>query len=59
LLLKKYQKLFPDDYDFIPRSYILPEEYRKFKKYFDSNKDKHFVIKPSKGKGGDGIFFVK
>lgn len=51
--------MFPDDYDFIPRSYILPDEYRSFKKHLDGKQKSHFIAKPSKGRGGEGIFFIK
>ncbi|CAI2385531.1 unnamed protein product [Moneuplotes crassus] len=58
ILLKKYQRYFPEDYDFIPRTYCLPDEYKSFKKRFEKKNDSFFLAKPSKGKGGDGIFFI-
>lgn len=59
LLLNKYQKLFPDEFDFIPKTYVLPEEYKKFKQHLEGRSKCHYIAKPSKGKGGEGIFFVK
>ncbi|CAI2362820.1 unnamed protein product [Moneuplotes crassus] len=58
ILLKKYQRYFPDDFDFIPRTYCLPDEYKSFRKRLDRKDDAFFLAKPSKGKGGDGIFFI-
>ena len=36
----------------------MPEEAKQAKRYMDLNKNKPLLAKPSKGKGGDGIFFV-
>lgn len=30
LLMRKYQRFFPDDYNFLPTTFILPEEHRTF-----------------------------
>lgn len=39
---------------------MLPEEYKSFKTKMEKKDRKNFYLaKPSKGKGGDGIFFVK
>lgn len=57
--MKKYQRFFPESFDFFPKTYILPDEYKTFRKYFDENHGKIMIAKPSKGKGGDGIFFVQ
>ena len=59
ILMKKYQTLFPEDYDFIPETYILPEDYKAYKRYLDTKKNAVLLAKPSKGRGGQGIFFVK
>lgn len=57
--MRKYQRFFKDEFDFIPDSYILPEEYKFFCKKFGQSPDKIYLAKPSRGKGGEGIFFVK
>lgn len=59
ILLKKYISFFPDEYDFIPESYILPEDIKAYKRHLDKNKNSFLLAKPSKGRGGQGIFFVK
>ena len=59
LLIKKYQRFFMPEFDFIPQTFILPEDYKEYSKFFDENKDKIMLAKPSKGRGGEGIFFVK
>ena len=59
LLIKKYQRFFKNEYDFIPETFVLPDEYKDFTKFLDENKGKMMIAKPSKGRGGEGIFFVK
>ena len=59
LLIRKYERFFPDEYNFIPRTYILPEEYKSMVRHYNSHPEKVFLSKPSKGKGGEGIFFIK
>jgi glutathione synthase/RimK-type ligase-like ATP-grasp enzyme len=57
--MRRYQKYFPFEFDFIPHTIVLPDEYKYFKKYMEKGKDRVLLAKPSKGKGGEGIFFVK
>lgn len=57
--MKKYQEFFPDDFSFVPDTYVLPEEFKDYKKYLDKSEDSMLLAKPSKGRGGQGIFFVK
>lgn len=59
ILMKKYQTFFKEQYDFIPETYILPEDYKAYKRYLDTDKEAMLLGKPSKGRGGQGIFFVK
>jgi len=57
--LNKYQTFFPKDFDFIPKTYILPEDITAYKRYLDTQDNPILLAKPSKGRGGEGIFFVK
>lgn len=59
MLIKKYQRFFPDDFDFIPQTFILPDDFREYRLHLESHKDRFLIAKPSKGKGGDGISLVK
>lgn len=59
ILIKKYEELFPDAFSFIPETYVLPDEIKKYRKYLDEQEDPILIAKPSRGRGGDGIFFVK
>ena len=59
ILMRKYQKYFPYEFDFIPNTIVLPDEYKAFKKHMEQKPVKAMLAKPSRGKGGEGIFFVK
>ena len=57
--MRRYQRYFPYEYDFVPYTLILPDEHKYVKKHMSQNQDKPMIAKPSRGKGGEGIFFVK
>lgn len=59
ILLRKYQKYFPFEYDFVPFTLILPDEYKHVKAHMSQLANRIMIAKPSKGKGGEGIFLVK
>ncbi|CAI2361331.1 unnamed protein product [Moneuplotes crassus] len=58
-IMRKYTRFFPEEFDFIPDTFLLPDEFRAFSRKFSSSPDKVFIAKPSMSKGGEGIFFVK
>jgi len=47
--LNKFREYFPDDFDFFPRSFIIPEQYDQFEKVFKSEKNKLYISKPDAG----------
>ena len=61
--LNKMLKIFPKEYSFYPRTWILPAEMTDFKQQFDSNgialNNKVYIIKPDAGCQGKGIFLTK
>ena len=60
ILLNTYNHLFPGHFDFLPTTYILPEQYIQFTKCFVENEDNKILLaKPSKGRCGQGIFLLK
>lgn len=59
ILIKKYEELFPDAFRFIPQTFVLPDEIKRYRKYLDEHENPFLLAKPSRGRGGDGIFFVK
>ncbi|XP_006865782.1 PREDICTED: tubulin polyglutamylase TTLL11 [Chrysochloris asiatica] len=59
------QDLFPDEYNFYPRSWILPDEFQLFVAQVRMVKDGDpswkptFIVKPDSGCQGDGIYLIK
>eukprot|EP01035_Chromulina_nebulosa_P018945 gene18945-24753_t len=61
--LNKMLKLFPKEYAFYPKTWVLPGEIADFRQQFDnfgnSIGNKIFIIKPDTGCQGRGIFLTK
>ncbi|XP_021446272.1 tubulin polyglutamylase TTLL11 isoform X1 [Oncorhynchus mykiss] len=63
--VRTMQELFPEEYNFYPRSWILPEEYQLFSTQISLAKDGDvsqkptFIIKPDGGSQGDGIYLIR
>ncbi|XP_051552501.1 tubulin polyglutamylase TTLL11-like isoform X1 [Myxocyprinus asiaticus] len=63
--MRTMQELFPEEYNFYPRSWILPEEYQLFStqicllKDNDSTFKPTFIFKPDCGSQGDGIYLIR
>ena len=58
--LSKLKELFPGTkFDFLPESYILPNEYTFLKDKMDKNPNQFWIIKPVASSQGRGIFLTK
>ncbi|KAM3825305.1 tubulin polyglutamylase TTLL11 isoform 2-T2 [Vipera latastei] len=63
--MRTMQELFPEEYNFYPRSWILPEEFAIFLTEVNLMKENNprwkptFIVKPDGGCQGDGIYLVK
>ncbi|XP_019908948.3 tubulin polyglutamylase TTLL11 isoform X2 [Esox lucius] len=63
--VRTMQELFPEEYNFYPRSWILPEEYQLFSTQIRLAKDSDaslkptFIVKPDGGSQGDGIYLIR
>ncbi|XP_013923912.1 PREDICTED: tubulin polyglutamylase TTLL11, partial [Thamnophis sirtalis] len=63
--MRTMQELFPEEYNFYPRSWILPEEFVIFVTEVNLMKENNprwkptFIVKPDGGCQGDGIYLVK
>uniref|UniRef100_A0A7S0EEA1 Tubulin--tyrosine ligase-like protein 9 n=1 Tax=Hanusia phi TaxID=3032 RepID=A0A7S0EEA1_9CRYP len=58
------QRLCPEEYDFVPRTWILPDEYSAFrqdckKMRSRDNDEGMFIVKPERGCQGKDIFLTK
>jgi glutathione synthase/RimK-type ligase-like ATP-grasp enzyme len=59
VILSRLQRFFPQDFNFTPASFLLPDEALELEDYMRQFPNQTFIAKPSKGRGGDGIFLVK
>ncbi|KAM4662215.1 tubulin polyglutamylase TTLL11 isoform 2-T2 [Discoglossus pictus] len=63
--VRTMQELFPEEYNFYPKSWILPEEFQLFAaqvrmaKENDPSWKPTFIVKPDGGCQGDGIYLIK
>jgi tubulin polyglutamylase TTLL6/13 len=58
--LMRMQKTFKEDYNFFPKTWILPSEMSEFKNQFSKKKNnKTFIVKPVHLCQGKGIFLVR
>ncbi|XP_069603486.1 tubulin polyglutamylase TTLL11 isoform X2 [Ranitomeya imitator] len=63
--LRTLQQLYPQEYDYYPQSWILPEEYHTFTAEVRMARDSNpswkpiFIVKPDGGCQGDGIYLIK
>ncbi|CAF1423349.1 unnamed protein product [Rotaria sordida] len=66
--LNAMRRLFPDEYDFYPKTWFLPEQTEQFQNDARSihKKDQSrrrplttFIVKPSDGSEGEGIFLIQ
>ncbi|XP_003732087.3 tubulin polyglutamylase TTLL11 isoform X2 [Callithrix jacchus] len=63
--VRTMQNLFPEEYNFYPRSWILPDEFQLFVAQVRMVKDGDpswkptFIVKPDGGCQGDGIYLIK
>jgi len=57
--IQNAQIVFPEDYNYYPKSFILPKDISKFKKFISENQDKTFIVKPNEGCCSRGIVLTK
>ena len=56
--LSRLRRLHPNDYDFFPKTWLLPAEYAELKTYM-SGKKRTFIVKPEASCQGRGIFLTR
>ncbi|KAI6173804.1 hypothetical protein M3Y98_01121700 [Aphelenchoides besseyi] len=56
--IRSMTELFPDEYNFYPKSWILPPQYDEFRAYAASHPSNWFIVKPDEGCQGTGIYLI-
>ena len=57
--LNKFREYYPGEFDFYPKTFLVPEDLDEFKEYMSNHPGKLFIAKPTSGSQGDGIILVK
>ncbi|XP_029342092.1 tubulin polyglutamylase TTLL13-like [Acyrthosiphon pisum] len=52
-------KSFRDDYNFYPKTWYLPSDYKKFKAYVNQHESAAYILKPTTGGQGTGKYITK
>ncbi|RMB89347.1 hypothetical protein DUI87_34259 [Hirundo rustica rustica] len=56
--LNRMLRLFPEEYNFFPRTWCLPADYGEFRAYRSMRKTRTFICKPGNSCQGRGIFIT-
>ncbi|KAF1335608.1 Triose-phosphate isomerase, partial [Globisporangium splendens] len=58
---ERMKKLFPEEYDFCPKTWILPFDFHDFQTHFNADgvNQKTFIIKPDHSCQGRGVFLTR
>jgi len=57
--IQEAQKKFPEDYNYYPKSFVLPFDVSEFKDLLSENQDMTFIVKPNQGCCSRGIVLTK
>lgn len=57
--LNRMLKIFPDSYNFFPKTWSLPSNYADALNYSLKNKNKTYIVKPAAAAQGRGIFLTQ
>jgi len=58
IINNRMRRTFEDKFKFSPISFLFPEDDEELETYMKKKKTQIFIGKPSKGKGGEGIFLI-
>eukprot|EP00001_Collodictyon_triciliatum_P120098 21045_5 len=50
--LRRMYKQFPNDYNIIPKTWLLPQELPDFRKVLKRNRNRTYILKPDAGSQG-------
>lgn len=59
MIISRLQRFYPQEYRFMPDSFLLPDEVQELEKFMRVHPNQTFICKPSKGARGEGISIIK
>lgn len=59
LHLNAIREYFPEDYDFFPKTFLLPEDATRLREYAAGHKNRTYICKPDASCQGKGIFLTR
>ena len=57
-ILKLMHKYYPEYFEIFPRTFLLPQDYSLLVACLESKKKNFFIVKPTCGSQGDGIYLI-
>ncbi|XP_021934643.1 tubulin polyglutamylase TTLL13P-like isoform X2 [Zootermopsis nevadensis] len=57
--LNRMLKMFPNEYNFFPKTWCLPADYRELVAHAQSKRNRTYICKPETGSQGRGIYVTK
>lgn len=57
--LMKMNKMYPEEYKFFPKTWVLPKDFNAFLKYSKQHEEVTYIVKPAMLSQGKGIFLTK
>lgn len=57
--LNLFRSYFPTQFDFFPRTFLLPEDHSALEAEFQKDNKKLFIAKPTDGSQGEGIYLMR
>jgi glutathione synthase/RimK-type ligase-like ATP-grasp enzyme len=55
----RMRRCFPEHFKILPISFLVPEEVKEVQAYMELHPNFHFIGKPNRGKGGEGIILIE
>ncbi len=56
--MSRMNRLFPEYYEFVPPTFLYPEEGKALREYMSHHKGATYLVKTSSGSAGEGIILI-
>ena len=57
--VKKLKKILPRDFNFTPKTWLIPTEYSELRNYINQKGEFNMIVKPEALSQGKGIYITK